>query len=188
MNTKGVTTRRGAANSETAKGETANLKTTQPPSRKRKTCESSTKSVGSANREASESEDSVLGTRTRCQARKKNAQPPQTPFVTELRLYYKEGQTTPSTPSPTLSRRSLMLTEDVTSCKDCFNSICKEAEAECNFIVFQFPEDMAMQGSVRIVRGSEASEATFQQVRRILQRARKFPGGPPHRSVEVEIG
>ncbi|EDU51283.1 hypothetical protein PtrSN002B_004993 [Pyrenophora tritici-repentis] len=183
MSAEGVTTRRGAAYDETSESDTTKL-----PSRKRKTCDTTVSPVEGTFNEPSESEDSVLGTKTRRQARKEHAHSPKTHFGTELRLYCRKGQLTTTTPGPTWFRGSLMLTEDISTCEACFNRICEEAQTEYNFMVFQLPEDMSMQDPMRIDRGSSVSETAFQHVRGILQRARRFPGGPPHRSVEVEIG
>jgi len=171
-----------------ASGETVQSKTMQLPSRKRKACGTAANTVEGGIDEASESEDSVLGTNTRRQARIGDAHSPTTARGTKLRLYCKKGQITESTPGPTWFRGSLMLTEDVTSCEDCFDRICQEVEGACNFIVFQLPEDMSMQDPVRIDRDSSVSETAFQHVRGILERARRCPGGAPYRSVEVEIG
>ncbi|RMZ71659.1 hypothetical protein GMOD_00006799 [Pyrenophora seminiperda CCB06] len=97
-------------------------------------------------------------------------------------------QMTPSTPAPAWSHGTLMLTGDAMSCDDCFDLLRQETGTECNFIIFNLPEDMSIQDPVRIVRGSGAAETSFQHVRAILQRARRFPGGLPYRTVEVEIG
>ena len=184
MSPKGVTIRGGEASDKTVRSETM----MELPSRKRKACDTAANPVEGGIDEASESEDSVLGSNTRRQARIRNAHSPTTAVGTKLRLYCKKGQTTQSIPGPTWFRGSLMLTEDIMSCEDCFDRICEEVEAACNFIVFQLPEDISIQDPVRIDRESSMSETAFQHVRGILERARRCPDGPPHRSIEVEIG
>jgi hypothetical protein len=81
-----------------------------------------------------------------------------------------------------------MLPCDTKTSDDCFSRICEKIEADCSFMVFQLPEDMSMADRVRIERGSKDSEEIFQRVLFTIQKARRFPCGPPHRSVEVEIG
>lgn len=55
-------------------------------------------------------------------------------------------------------------------------------------MVFRLPEDMAYSGNSRIERGSGDGERTFQKVLNSFNKARKFPGDPQYRSVEVEVG
>jgi hypothetical protein len=137
---------------------------------------------------ASNSEDSVLGTQTRRQTRKKGANSPQVPGMVQLQLYRKMVQVVPPNVGPVWSYGNLMLATDIKTSDDCFARICEKIEADCSFMIFQLPEDMSMADRVRIDRGSRASETVFQRVLFTIQKARKFPCGPPHRSVEVEIG
>jgi hypothetical protein len=81
-----------------------------------------------------------------------------------------------------------MLVTNAMTSDDCFARICEKIESDCSFMIFQLPEDMSTNDRARIDRGSKESETVFQRVLYILQKARKFPCGPPHRSVEVEIG
>jgi hypothetical protein len=81
-----------------------------------------------------------------------------------------------------------MLVTNAMTSDDCFTRICEKIESDCSFMIFQLPEDMSTNDRVRIDRGCEKSETAFQRVLYTLQKARKFPCGPPHRSVEVEIG
>ena len=137
---------------------------------------------------ASDSEDSVLGTKTRRQTRLKDAQSPDGPGMVQLRLYRKTLQVIPPSVGPVRSYGNLMLVTNIETSDDCFTRICEKIEADCSFMIFQLPEDMSMADRVRIDRGSKESETIFQRMLFTIRKARIFPCGPPHRSVEVEIG
>jgi hypothetical protein len=55
-------------------------------------------------------------------------------------------------------------------------------------MIFELPEDMSLKGRIRVDRGSQAGENAFQEVLRTFRKAKKFPGEPQYRSVEVEVG
>lgn len=135
------------------------------------------------------SEDSVMGTKTGCPTRRRSAiSPGPSPFKVELRIYRTKPPGQPIGPGPTWSYGSLMFTGKETTCEDFFGLICNQTKADCSFLIFQLPEDMSMDGRVRIDRGSKESEMTYRRTLGILQRARRFPCGPAYRSVELEIG
>jgi hypothetical protein len=143
---------------------------------------------GETDNSFNESEDSVLDSRIACQASNRNTNPSDPAFKVELRLYRSKKRRALVGPGTTWSYANLMLTEGAKSCEDLFVLICDEIEADCSFVIFHLPEDMSMEGSVRIDRESRESELLFRRIRSILQRARRFPCGPLRRSVEVEVG
>jgi hypothetical protein len=138
--------------------------------------------------ESDESEDSVIGTETHCQARETSAHSPDPPFKVDLRIYHatSPGQSVGS--CPVGSYGSLPFTDKDMSCEEFFASICNRTKTDCDFLIFQLPEDMSMEERIRIDRGCKNSEVGFRRILGILQKARSFPGGPLHRSVELEIG
>ncbi|KAF1947616.1 hypothetical protein EJ02DRAFT_333514, partial [Clathrospora elynae] len=137
----------------------------------------------------SESENCIMSTRKRLQTRIDKAHPREVSFQMELRLYRK-SHVVPPRAGPVNFCGSLMLTEDCETSNDCFSRICEAMKTDCNFMVFQIPEDMseAPLGRIRINRGFKDSDEAFSHVLYIFQKARKFPCGPPYRSVEVEVG
>ena len=135
-----------------------------------------------------ESEDSVLDSRATSQASNRNMNPSDPAFKVELRLYCSKKPRALVGPGTTWSYATLMLTERTKLCEDFFVLICDEIEADCSFVIFHLPEDMSMEGSVRIDRESRESEVLFRRIRSILQRARRFPCVRSRRSVEVEVG
>jgi hypothetical protein len=106
----------------------------------------------------------------------------------QLRLYRKTKLSFAGTNSPVLAFGSIFLKLDGTTSHDCFHRVCERISTDCSFMVFHFPEDMYQVGSIRLDRGSAVSDATFQRVLGIFRNARKFPGDPQYRSLEVEIG
>jgi len=135
------------------------------------------------------SEDSVMGTKIGYPTRRTSAHSIEpSPLKVELRIYRTKPPGQPICPGPTWSYGSLMFTGKETTCEDFFRLICNQTKADCSFLIFQLPEDMSMDGRVRIDRGSNESEMTYRRTLGILQRARRFPCGPAYRSVELEIG
>lgn len=133
--------------------------------------------------------DSVLGTKIGCPIRSTGAHSPDpTLFKVELRIYRTKPPGQPIGPDPTWSYGSLMFTSKGTTCEEFFGLICNYTKADCSFLIFQLPEDMSVDGRVRIDRGSKESEMVYRRTLGILQRGRRFPCGPAHRSVELEIG
>ncbi|KAH3981000.1 hypothetical protein HBH51_050050 [Parastagonospora nodorum] len=106
----------------------------------------------------------------------------------QLRLYRKTKLSSAGTNGPVLAFGSMFLKLDGTTSHDCFHRVCERISTDCNFMVFHFPEDMYQAGSIRLDRGSADSDATFQRVLSIFRTARKFPGDPQYRSLEVEVG
>jgi hypothetical protein len=106
----------------------------------------------------------------------------------ELRLYRKTDCSLPGVSSPVFPYDPIFLPNDCPSAQDCFKRLCEQIKTDCSFMVFHLPEDMSLAGSVRIDRGSLAGEETFKRVLEIFQKAKKFPGEPQYRSVEVEVG
>jgi hypothetical protein len=143
---------------------------------------------GETDNSFNESEDSVLDSRATSQASNRNTNPSDPAFKVELRLYCSKKRRARVGPGTTWSYTTLMLTERTKSCEDFFVLICDKIEADCSFVIFHLPEDMSMEGSVRIDRESRESEVLFRRIRSILQRARRFPCVRSRRSVEVEVG
>lgn len=101
----------------------------------------------------------------------------------QLRLYRKIDLS-----PPVLAFGSMFLKLYGTTSHDWFNLVCERISTNCSFMVFQFPEDMYQAGSIRLDRGSGDSDATYQRVHGIFRNARRFPGDPQYRSLEVEVG
>ncbi|KAH5023418.1 hypothetical protein HBI70_056750 [Parastagonospora nodorum] len=106
----------------------------------------------------------------------------------QLRLYRKIKLGFSGTNGPVFAFGSMLLKLDGTTSHDCFHRVCERISTDCNLMVFHFPEDMYQAGSIRLDRGSADSDATFQRVLSIFRNARKFPGDPQYRSLEVEVG
>jgi hypothetical protein len=106
----------------------------------------------------------------------------------ELRLYRKIRSSRPSELGPVVSYGPMFLTSDCTTAHDCFNRVCEEISTDCSFMIFHLPEDMSLKGSTRLDRGSGDAETVFQILLNTFRKAKKFPGGPHYRSVEVEVG
>ncbi|CAO2648042.1 Nn.00g089640.m01.CDS01 [Neocucurbitaria sp. VM-36] len=134
------------------------------------------------------SEDANVGMETRHQTRKKSKYLPESPFKVKLRLYRKTTQKISPSPGPVWPYGTMFLTTEWTTSEYCFSRICEKIESDCSFVIFQLPEDMSPRGQLRLDRGSEDSEATFQRILGIFQKARKFGNELQHRSVEVEVG
>jgi hypothetical protein len=135
----------------------------------------------------SESEDSVIGATTRRRAHLELS--PYTDFSSvELRLYRKLTLAPTGEIGPVFPYGSVFLTPDCTTSSNCFTRICEKIRTDCGFMVFRLPEDMSMESSVRLDRGSTNAETTFQRVLDIFRKAKRFPGEPQYRSVEVEVG
>jgi len=97
--------------------------------------------------------------------------------------------TFPGAYGPVVPYGSMFLTPDCITSRDCFNRICDKIQTDCSFIVLQLPADMEGQsGGLRLDRGASDSETIFQRVLEIFRKAKKFPGEPQYRSVEVEVG
>jgi hypothetical protein len=105
----------------------------------------------------------------------------------ELRLYRKVKASRPSELA-VISYGSIFLSPDCTTAYDCFNSVCQQISTNCSFMIFQLPEDMSLKGSMRLQRGSGDAQTIFQVLLDIFGKAKKFPGEPQYRSVEVEVG
>ncbi|KAF2818982.1 hypothetical protein CC86DRAFT_413360 [Ophiobolus disseminans] len=137
----------------------------------------------------SETEGSVIGTTTRRRAFREITSSQNSFTKVELRLYRKLTVTLPGGYGPVHPYGPMFLTPDCTTAQSCFKRICDKIKTDCSFMVFQLPEDMeGVIGGVRVDRGSSDAETTFQHVLEIFCRAKKFPGEPQYRSVEVEVG
>jgi hypothetical protein len=135
----------------------------------------------------SESDDSVIGTTTRQRAFESVG--PSTDFLSvELRLYRKTSFIHPNPYEPVMSYNRMFLTPDCISSLECFHRVCEQIDTDCSFMIFQLPEDMSLSGSMRLDRESGDAENIFQSLIAIFRRAKKFPGKPQYRSVEVEVG
>lgn len=137
----------------------------------------------------SESEDSVIGTTTRRRAFLDTSSSLTAFTRVELRLYRKLTSTPDDGYGPVFPYGPMMLTSDCATAHDCFNRICEKIQTDCSFMVFQLPEDMqGVVGGIRVNRGSGDAEVIFQRVLEIFRQAKRFPGEPQYRSIEVEVG
>jgi hypothetical protein len=146
-----------------------------------------TSSAGSSDADSdddSESGDSVIGTTPRGRQIQQIMGSSTSYSRVELRLYRVTRLSVP----PVTSYGSMFLFFDHPSSQDCFKRICERIATDCSFMIFQLPEDMSLEARVRIDRGSPTGESEFQRVLGIIQKAKKFPGPPEYRSVEVEVG
>jgi hypothetical protein len=135
----------------------------------------------------SESGDSVIGTTTRRRAFKTAGTSTDFSSV-ELRPYRKTSSVHSSPYRPVLSYKPMFLTLNCTSSLECFDSVRQHIGTECSSMIFQLPEDMSPKGSMRLDRESGDAEDIFQSLIEIFRTAKKFPGKPQYRSVEVELG
>jgi hypothetical protein len=136
----------------------------------------------------SEAEDSVIGASTRQSSFQETSNASLGFSRVELRLYSVRSFTAPDDSGSVNSFGAMFLTHDCTTAHDCFTRICDTIETDCNFMVFRLPEDMSREGSLRVNRRSTDAETVFQRVLEKFREAKKFPGEPQYRSVEVEIG
>jgi hypothetical protein len=104
----------------------------------------------------------------------------------ELRLYRKVKSIRPSEPV-VVSYGSFSLRPDCATAHDCFRRVCDHISTNCSSMIFQLPEDMGYD-SVLLQQGSGDFERNFQLLLDIFRKAKKFPGKPQYRSVEVEVG
>jgi hypothetical protein len=137
---------------------------------------------------ASESEGSVMGSNTRRGNVEASASSQTGYSSVQLRLYRSVDDSLANVPGPTFSYGPMMLTADCTTSQDCFKHTCEHTATDCSFMIFELPEDMSLRGRIRVDRGSQAGENAFQEVLRSFRKAKKFPGEPQYRSVEVEVG
>ncbi|KAH7077600.1 hypothetical protein BKA63DRAFT_489165 [Paraphoma chrysanthemicola] len=144
--------------------------------------------ISSRRRNVSDSEDSVICSTSRRRAVVETEDVRANLASVELRLYRKTSTVLPDACGPVKPYGPWFLTPDCTTANECFTRICEKIETDCSFMVFHFPEDMSMTGSVRLNRGAGDAEPTFQRIVEILQKAKKFPGEPRYRSLEVEVG
>jgi hypothetical protein len=138
--------------------------------------------------DGSDSEDSIMGATTRQRAFLETENSHKGFASVQLRLYRKTKPNLLGTNGPVFAYEPLFIGSDCTTAYDCFNSVCEQIATDCSFMIFELPEDMSQNGSVRLDRGSSNAETTFQRVRSVFRRAKRFPGNPQYRSVEVEIG
>ncbi|KAF2267959.1 hypothetical protein CC78DRAFT_613653 [Lojkania enalia] len=134
---------------------------------------------------SSNSPTSVIGARTRGKQVQRDApeNSDRNPgyFQMELRLY-RASSLASGHISP---RGSLLLTDDYTS-DECFSAISDEIQSDCSWIIFQLPEDMSENATIRVERGTRGSEAMFQRVLNIFRESPLYQGAP--RACEVECG
>jgi hypothetical protein len=136
----------------------------------------------------SESEDSVMGDTTTSRTVQDTTSSHTSYPIVELRLYRSDHHSLASVTGPTFAYKPMLLPADCTTSHDCFRRVCEHIATDCSFMVFRLPEDMSLEGRIRVDRGSQAVENTFQKVLGIFRKAKRFPGEPQYRSVEVEVG
>jgi hypothetical protein len=107
----------------------------------------------------------------------------------ELHLYRKTSIDLSGAYGPVHPHRSMFLTPECTTARNYFNRVSEKIQTDCDFVVFQLPEDMeGRPGGLRMKRGANDAEATFRRVLGIFRGAKRSPGEPQYRSVEVEVG
>jgi hypothetical protein len=134
---------------------------------------------------SSDSENSVMGATTRRVASRTASSSGNFSSV-ELRLYRKVKAIRPSEPV-VVSFGSFSLKLDCATVHDCFKRVSYHISTDCSFMIFQLPEDMG-HDSVLLQRGSGDFGRNFQLLLDIFRKAKKFPGKPQYRSVEIEVG
>lgn len=82
----------------------------------------------------------------------------------------------------------VFIDNSIDSAARCFHHVDQQIRTRCTHIEFHPPEDMSLQNKIRIERDSEEADKIFDQVITMLREARKFPGEPSYRTVEVEFG
>lgn len=106
------------------------------------------------------------------------------PDQVALRIY----RTTDSDCGPSHSYGTIFLDNDSDTAAECFARIRQHTSADCTYIVFYPPEDMSLEGRIRIDLNSKEADDTFERMMTMFREARKFPGEPSYRTIEVEIG
>lgn len=109
-------------------------------------------------------------------------------FQVALRLFRKTSPEELSSTGPCHSYGTVFIDEKIDLAAHCFAHIDLHTDTKCAYIEFHPPEDMSLRSRIRIDRDSEEADETFEQVITMLREARKFPGEPSYRTVEVEIG
>lgn len=132
-----------------------------------------------------ESEDSVVRPSAR---RRVKAQGASAPFEVALRLFRATSSGERSTTGPSTSYGIMFVDNSIDSAARCFNLVDQQTKTSCVYIEFHPPEDMSLQNRIRIERDSEEADEVFEEVVTMLRGARKFPGEPSYRTVEVIFG
>lgn len=105
-----------------------------------------------------------------------------------LRLHRRSQPEEVEINGPCCSYGTMFLNDDTKSIAECFNKVEEHAHLKVTYIEFHPPEDMTLEGRIRINKGLEEADKTWKRVVTILQGARKFPAEPSYRTVETEIG
>lgn len=133
------------------------------------------------------SEDSVVGHNAR---RRGDSNRGDDTFNVALRLFRKAApEEVPKVgPCHSYGTTFLSLPGDLRSSDACFSHVCEKTKMDCRYMDFHLSEDMSPEGRIRIYRMSRQAEATFREVLNVLRNARKLPGEPSYRTIEVEVG
>lgn len=132
-----------------------------------------------------ESEDSIVRPTARRRVKALNTS---LSFQVALRLFRKISPEELLSTGPCYSYGTVFIDEKIDLAAHCFAYIDLHTDTRCAYIECHPPEDMSLRSRIRIDRDSEEADKTFEQVITMLREARKFPGEPSYRTVEVEIG
>jgi hypothetical protein len=132
-----------------------------------------------------DSEDSVIRTAERRQVKAKRTG---APLRVALRLCHATSSGERSSVELSKPYGNFFIDNTFDSAARCFDHVDQQTGTRCTYIEFHPPEDMSLQNRIRIERNSEQADKIFDQVVTMLREARKFPGEPSYRTVEVESG
>lgn len=127
----------------------------------------------------------LVNHRTRRRTRFKRASQP---FRVAVRLYRTNSLEHPKESEPTYSYGTLFLDDDDSTAAECFAHIDQHTGTACTYIEFHPPEDMSLEGRIRIDPYAEEADEVYKRVMTMFREACKFPGEPSYRTVEAEIG
>ncbi|KAJ8112046.1 hypothetical protein OPT61_g5499 [Boeremia exigua] len=109
-------------------------------------------------------------------------------FQVALRLYRPTASDESQRGKSCHSYRTILLDNKNETVGECFARVRRHINRDCTYIEFHPPEDMSLEGRIRIDCDSLEADNTFGRVMSMFREARRFPGEPSYRTVEVEIG
>lgn len=133
----------------------------------------------------SDSDGSVF---QRSARRRSKAKSKKEPFKVALRLYRQASSEEVPRTGFCCSFGTIFFDHGSTTSNELFTYICQHTKTNCSYLEFHPPEDMSLEGRIRVDRGSESADDTFQSIMTMLREAPKFGGEPSYRTVEVEVG
>lgn len=134
---------------------------------------------------SSDSDDSVVDHSAR---KCRQSRSTQGSFKVALRLYRQASPEEVPSIGFCFSYDTTFIDDKLKSSVELFDYISQHTEEECRYLEFHPPEDMSLEGRIRIDRDSGIADDTFQRVMTMLRKARSFGGEPSYRTIEVEVG